>query len=30
MKMTNYTDKMKFAQEMNMIIEHFRKLQREM
>lgn len=27
--MTNYTDKMKFAQEMNMIIEHFRKLQRD-
>ena len=27
--MTNYTDKMKFAQEMNMIIEHFRKLQCE-
>ena len=27
--MTNYTDKMNFAQEMNMIIEHFRKLQRE-
>ena len=27
--MTNYTDRMKFAQEMMMIIEHFRKLQRE-
>lgn len=27
--MTNYTDKMKFAQEMMMILEHFRKLQRE-
>ena len=27
--MTNYTDIMKFAQEMTMIIEHFRKLQRE-
>ena len=27
--MTNYTDIMKFAQEMMMIIEHFRKLQRE-
>ena len=27
--MTNYTDRMKFAQEMNMIIEHFRKLQCE-
>lgn len=25
----NYTDKMKFAQEMMMIIEHFRKLQRD-
>lgn len=27
--MTNYTDRMKFAQEMMMIIEHFRKLQRD-
>lgn len=27
--MTNYTDRMKFAQEMMMIIEHFRKLQCE-
>ena len=27
--MTNYTDIMKFAQEMTMIIEHFRKLQRD-
>ena len=27
--MTNYTDIMKFAQEMMMILEHFRKLQRE-
>lgn len=27
--MTNYTDIMKFAQEMMMIIEHFRKLQRD-
>jgi len=27
--MTNYTDRMKFAQELMMIIEHFRKLQRE-
>ena len=27
--MTNYTDKMKFAQEMMMILEHFRKLQHE-
>ena len=27
--MTNYTDIMKFAQEMTMIIEHFRKLQCE-
>lgn len=26
---TNYTDIMKFAQEMMMIVEHFRKLQRE-
>lgn len=29
MKITNYTDRMKFAQEMMMIIEHFRKLQRD-
>lgn len=27
--MTNYTDKMKFAQEKMMIVEHFRKLQRD-
>ena len=27
--MTNYTDRMKYAQEMMMILEHFRKLQRE-
>lgn len=27
--MTNYTDRMKFAQEMMMIIGHFRKLQRD-
>ena len=27
--MTNYTDIMKFAQEITMIIEHFRKLQRD-
>ena len=27
--MTNYTDRMKFAQEMMMIVEHFRKLQRD-
>ena len=26
---TNYTDKMNFAQEMMMIAEHFRKLQRD-
>src|SRR5574344_780901 len=26
---TNYTDRMKYAQEMMMIIEHFRKLQRD-
>ena len=27
--MTNYTDRMKFAQEMMTIVEHFRKLQRD-
>ena len=27
--MTNYTDRMKFAQEIMMIIEHFKKLQRD-